>query len=54
MTDEEIVQQNRNFLSWQMRPNRPGISEYNTRHCPPAVWAYMYGHTSWCPPAGEW
>lgn len=41
-----------NFLSWGLRPARQ-IDSNPPRPIPPAVWAYMLGFTSWCPPLGE-
>jgi hypothetical protein len=42
----------KNFLSWGAKPNVPGWPD-EPRHVPPAWWAYVLGHTRWCPPIGE-
>lgn len=47
--DQAIVMAFAHFLSWGMQPAPYSLS----RPCPPAVWAYMLGATSWCPPKGE-
>ena len=49
MTDEEVVQQFTNFLSWNVRPKSPA----DARNVPPAWFAYALGLTRWCPPKGE-
>lgn len=35
-----------NFLSWGIRPDHQDVA------VPPAVWAYRFGATLWCPPRG--
>jgi hypothetical protein len=50
MSDDELVEAFRNFLSWGQ--DRFG-SMVATNPVPPAWWAYVLGATSWCPPKGE-
>lgn len=57
VTDEEIVQAFKNFLSWGERPAlpRPAMERqqvFPARRVPPAWWAYVLGDTRWCPPKG--
>lgn len=55
VTDEEIVQAFKNFLSWGERPVLPRTSLeqiFPPRRVPPAWWAYVLGETRWCPPKG--
>lgn len=47
MTDTEIIQQFRNFLTWALTPGHPAHG------VPPAVHAYVRGLTEWCPRKGE-
>lgn len=37
-----------NFLAWGIRPNHQDVP------VPPAVWAYRFGASGWCPPPGVW
>lgn len=59
MNDLDIVDQFKNFLSWQVRPCDPGFVAYApnilpiTRPVPPAWFAYALGLTEYCPPQGE-
>lgn len=54
MSDEEIVQQFRNFLSWGARPaeRRGNVASWIKRSVPPAWFAYAVGATQHCPPKG--
>lgn len=57
--DPGIVLAMANFLSWQQRPGQEGIGWdeahgfTNVLHGPPALYAYTWGLTMWCPPNGE-
>jgi hypothetical protein len=52
--DVIMVEQFQNFLSWQLQPRRRSDREVASPFpCPPAVYAYVAGHTTWCPPIGE-
>lgn len=50
--DRDAVQAFRNFLGWGALPARPGDPSPE-RDVPPAWWAYAFGVSTWCPPAGE-
>lgn len=47
--DELTIHAFRNFLSWHVDP----LDREHAKHVPPAWWAYVLGHTRWCPPNGE-
>lgn len=51
--DRDAVDAFRNFLSWGAAPMTPHGTVRLSRDVPPAWWAYVLGHTTWCPPAGE-
>lgn len=53
MPDAEVIQAFANFLSWGVRPTRPGAPLELQRAVPPAWYAYALGATLHCPPAGE-
>lgn len=52
--DLDAVAAMRNFMSWDWEPvvhSRP--QEWVYRGGPPAIFAYVMGLSSWCPPKGE-
>lgn len=56
MTDDETIEQFRNFLSWRAAPGKsmrhPTGNTLPFPPIPPAVVAYARGVTPWCPPKG--
>lgn len=53
--DQEAVESFRNFVSWGEQPRggwQNGHSPYRPFCWPPAVFAYVAGSTTYCPPKG--